>query len=148
MISTSYDYQKPNLTSTIDQYIACKSSENMCYHNLSFIDKSGNIEYDTYNVLSDYIDEIKDEYCVSVKLTNDEMSKYKYRPKLLCFDIYGNTELAFIILIINDMSSVKQFTKSTLYMPRRDMMQELIRYLINANSSAINVYNSKNSDNI
>lgn len=148
MISASYDYQKPNFTSTIDQYISCKSSDNMCYHKLSFIDKHGDIEYDTYNVLSDYIDEIKDEYCVVVKLSNDEMAKYKYRPKLLCFDIYGSTELAFIILIINDMSSVKQFTKNTLYMPRRDIMQELIRYLINANNSAINAYNSKNNNNM
>ena len=144
--SSSYDYQKPNLTYTIDQFIACKSSESMCYHNLSFVDIHDDMAYDSYNVLSDYVDEIKDEYCVKIKLSDDEMSRYKYRPKLLCFDVYGSTELAFIILIINDMSNTKQFVKKVLYMPRRDSMTQLIRYLINANSSAISAYNKKNSN--
>lgn len=146
MVSLSYDYQKPNLTYTLDQYIACKSSDTMCYHNLSFVDVYNNIAYDTYNVLSDYVSEIKSEYCVQVILSDDEALKYMYRPKLLCFDIYGNTELAFIILIINDMCNVKEFVKKKLYMPRKADMSELIKYLINANSSAIATYNNKVSN--
>lgn len=143
MVSLSYDYQKPNFTYTLEQYIACKSNDTICYHNLSFVDTYNNIAYDTYNILEDYIDEIKSEYCVTVVLSDEEMSKYKYRPKLLCFDVYGNTELAFVLLIINDMYSAKQFVKNKLLMPRKDDMSELIRYLINSNSSAISAYNNK-----
>lgn len=144
-MSVSYEYQKPDLTYTIDQYIACQSDSEMCYHNLSFVDTRDNIEYDTHNVLSDYIDELREEYCVPVVLSDAQMAKYKYRPKLLCYDIYGNGELAFIILLINDMISVKDFTKNKLLMPRKAKMAELVKYLFNANKNAIATYNKKSS---
>ena len=99
------------------------------------------IIYDTYNALTDYIDEIRNEYCLKVVLNDKQMEKYKYRPKLLCYDIYGNGELAFIILLVNDMSSVKEFTKKSLLMPTKEQMSNLTKYLFNANRSAIQLYN-------
>ncbi len=35
--------------------------------------------------------------------------KYKYRPKLLSYDIYDNAELYYIILRLNDLYNVKDF---------------------------------------
>lgn len=145
-MSELFSYQKPENTYTIDQFIACQSDESMCYNNLSFRDKVGNIDYNTYNVLSDYIDEIRDEYCKTVTLSDDEMLKYKYRPKLLCYDVYGNGELAFIILIINDMYTFKDFTKETLLMPTKDDMNNITKYMFNSNRDDLDIYNSKNSN--
>lgn len=144
-MNISYDYQKPQNTWTLDQYIACKSEDAMNYHNLSFSDTYDNIVYDTYNVISDYIDELREEYCVAVTLTDKQLVRYKYRPKLLCYDVYGNGELAFIIMIINDMCNVKDFTKKKLFMPKRTDMSNIVKYLINANKSAINSYNKKST---
>lgn len=144
-MNPSYDYQKPHLTYTLDQFAACGSDNVMSYHNLSFVDIHDGIAYDTHNVLSDYIDEIRDEYCVSVVLDDMQMQKYKYRPKLLCWDIYGNTELAFIILLINDMCNIKSFKKKKLLMPKKAAMAELTKYLFNANKQAIQYYNKKNT---
>lgn len=143
MTNYIYNYQQPQYTYTLEQFAACQSSETMSYHNLSFVDTHDSIKFDTYNVLSDYIDELRDEYSVSVTLTDDELDQYKYRPKLLCHRIYGNGELAFIILLINDMCSVKDFTKKKLLMPRKQTMQNLVRYLFNANREAIQTYNNK-----
>jgi GH18 family chitinase len=117
----------------------------MSYHNLSFCNTRDGITYDTYNTLTDYIDEIRDEYCIDVTLTTDQLEKYRYRPKLLCYDIYGNTELAFIILIINDMCNVKQFNKKKLKMLRKTDMQNVVKYLYNANNGVIKTYNNTNS---
>lgn len=142
-MNTSYNYQKPQNTYTIDQFNACGSDTVMSYHNLSFVDIANGIAYDTYNVFSDYIDEIRDEYCVLITLNDKQMDKYIYRPKLLCWDIYNNTELAFIILLLNDMCNIKDFKKKKIYMPRKDTMAELIRYLFNANRSVIQSYNNK-----
>ena len=139
----TYDYQKPHNTWTLDQFIASQNDSVMSYHNLSFVDIHDGIAYDTYNVLTDYIDEIRSEYCVPVKLNMDQLEKYKYRPKLLCFDMYGNGELAFILLLANDMCSVKSFTKDTILMPRVTMMNELVKYLSNANRMALRTYNKK-----
>lgn len=144
MASTSYEYQKAYNTYTLDQYIACQSDNITCYNNLSFIDRINNIRYATYNVVSDYIDELRDEYCVKVVLTDNELNKYKYRPKLLCHDVYANGELAFIILLINDMCSVKEFTSATLLMPKKDVMTEVTKHLMNANRSSISEYNYQN----
>ena len=118
-----YNYNKPQNTYTIDQFIQCQSDTNVCYNNLSFIDQRNSIKYNTYNVLSDYLDEIRENYCLKIKLDKDNMFKYKYRPKLLCYDIYGDGELAFIIMIINDICDVKEFTKDTLLMPTIENMQ-------------------------
>ena len=139
-----YNYQKPQNTYTIDQFIQCQSDTNVCYNNLSFIDQRNSIKYNTYNVLSDYLDEIRENYCLKIKLDKDNMFKYKYRPKLLCYDIYGDGELAFIIMIINDICDVKEFTKDTLLMPTIENMQLITKRLYNANKNDIEVYNEKN----
>ena len=55
-----YDYIKSEDTYTLDQYIECQSDDNACYNNLSFIDEHDGIRFNTYNVLGDYIDEIRD----------------------------------------------------------------------------------------
>lgn len=142
MPNTTYDYQKPYNTYTIDQYIACQSDTIACYKNLSFVDRSGYIDYSAWNVASDYIDELRD-LCVTVELSDDELEKYKYRPKLLCHKIYDNPELAFLILIINDMYSSKQFNKKHLLMPQKVVMKNITKQLLNANKAAIVAYNNK-----
>lgn len=143
MPSIDYEYKKSHLTDTLDQYIACQSDTSFCYNNLSFIDRVGNIDYNTYNVIRDYIDEIRNEYCKIVVLSDEEMFKYKYKPKLLCFDIYGNGELAFLILLINDMYNAKQFTKNKLLMPTKNDMANITKYIYNSNKNIIADYNDK-----
>lgn len=144
LISRSYDYQKPENTYTLDQFIACQSDETFCYNNLSFIDQIDNIKYNTYNVASDYIDELISEYCVNVQLSDDELSRYKYRPKLLAYDIYGSQELYYLILIVNDMCSVKDFVKKRIYLPTKNNMSTITSAIMNSNKSDIEKYNSSN----
>lgn len=146
MAAVSYEYQKPQNTYTIEQYINCQSDTLMCYYNSSFVDKVGNVTYSSHNVVSDYLDELRsDNYCVLVELSDEQLAKYIYRPKLLCYDIYGNTELHFIILLINDMYSCKQFTKKKLLMPTQDMMKEIANKILNSNRAAIQTYAKNNT---
>jgi len=147
MAALDYVYQDSQETYTIEQFIACQSDDIMNYKNLSFVDKiqypelSREFHYSAYNVVSDYIDEIRNEFCVTVSLTDKDMYMYMYRPKLLCDTLYNNGELYYIILIINDMYSVKQFNKSVILLPRRQQMQQLCNYIYNANHVAIQRYN-------
>ena len=141
-----FESQKPQDTYTIDQFIACQSDETICYNNLSFIDQYDNIKYNTYNVLSDYIDEIRENYCMTIKLNTDQLFKYMYKPKLLCHDIYGNGELAFIIMEINDICNVKEFTKDTLLMPTKDNMNLITSRIFNSDKDDIKIYNEKNKE--
>ena len=147
MPAVNYIYSKPSDTFTINQFIACQSDYEASYYNFSFIDTinydymNETIHYAAYNVISDYLDEIRDK-CIQVKLSDAEMMKYIYRPKLLAYDIYKNQELAFLILIINDMYSIKQFTKNKLLLPKKNDMIEICKQLFNSNKQSINKYNA------
>ena len=147
MPELNYIYAKPADTFTIGQFIACQSDTVSSYYNYSFIDKieypfmNEEIHYSTYNIASDYLDEIRDE-CLTIILSDEELLHYKYRPKLLANDIYNNGELAFLILLINDMYSIKQFNRKKIILPSKNNMAEICKQLFNANKTAITKYNN------
>lgn len=133
----------PQNTVTIEEFIESGTGITISYPNLSFVDKMSNDTWvSVHNVISDYIDELRTA-CVNVALTQDQQQMYLYKPKLLCYDIYGNPELYFIILLINDMADVKEFTKSTIKMLRKNNMSELLTLIYNAEKAAIDDYNLK-----
>src|SRR5574344_2109562 len=94
--------------STLAEFISYSNSTKISYNNLSFIDILDDIKFPIVNIIDDYVDEIKDK-SFDVTLSDKEYLKYKYRPKLLANDIYGNGEYYFIILAINGICNVKEF---------------------------------------
>jgi len=143
-VEYGFAYKNPENTYTLQDYIACQSDTVMCYKNTSIIDRYNGMVYEIYNVVSDYLDEIRDNYCVEIEMTPQEMERYKFKPKLLCYDLYKNQELAFIILLINDMYTVKQFTKRKILLPSQDNMEDLCNRILNANRSVLNNYSTNN----
>lgn len=133
----------PQNTSTIEEFINSGSGITITYYNLSFNDMLSNgTVVSVHNVISDYLDELKDA-TVYVSLNQDQQFKYMYKPKLLCSDLYGNPELYFIILLLNDMADVKEFTKPVIRMLSKNSMSELLTLIYNAEKQAISNYNNK-----
>ena len=133
----------PQNTSTIEEFINSGSGITITYYNLSFNDMLSNgTVVSVHNVISDYLDELKDS-AVYVSLNQDQQFKYMYKPKLLCSDLYGNPELYFIILLLNDMADVKEFTKPVIRMLSKNNMSELLTLIYNAEKQAILNYNNK-----
>jgi len=133
----------PQETTTIEEFIESGKSVSIDYMDLSFVDKISNGTWVTVlNVVNDYLAELKNA-CVTVELTEAQQWAYFYKPKVLCYDIYGNPELYFIILLLNDMADVKEFTKPRLKMLRKDHMSSLIRHIYNSEAKAISFYNYK-----
>ena len=131
----------PENTTTIDELIQSGDNVTISYFNTSFIDQMSNGTWvSTLNEVSDYIDELKNA-SILIKLTPEQQQKYFYKPKLLCYDVYNNTELYFVILLINDMADVKEFTKPVLRMLRRDHMIQLMSNIYNAEYTSMQVYN-------
>ena len=60
------------------------------------------------DVLDDYMYELK-KLAINIELTNDELVKYNYKPKLLSADIYGMTDFYYLILLLNGICNVKEF---------------------------------------
>jgi hypothetical protein len=123
---------------------AMGSSKVISYAKLSFIEKIGTIEYPIWNILTDYLYEFK-QSAVSVTLSDAEQQKYFYRPKLLCSDIYGTTEVYYVILALNGICNVKEFNMNPLLMLNKEDMSDFLSTIYNAERTAISTYNTDHS---
>ena len=54
------------------------------------------------------------QYTRLITLTDTELIKYRYSPKLYCYDKYGTMELWALLLHINNMTSCTEFKKNTI----------------------------------
>ena len=103
-------------------------------------DSNTNIEYDVFNVLSDYMNELKDMAKV-VTLSDSEYYTYRFKPKLLAKYLYGNTELYFIILWLNDMWSVKDFDLRKIKLIKNTDLAEALSKINASEKAFIKAYN-------
>lgn len=133
----------PQDTTTIEEFAESGSGITITYSNLSFEDMVSNgTIVSVHNVISDYLDELR-EASISVSLSYEQQYMYMYKPKLLCYDMYGNPELYFILLLINDMADVKEFNKPVIKMLRKADMSRLLTLIYNAEKKSIAEYNGK-----
>lgn len=133
---------KTNKTFTLDQFADSKSSNDISYYSMSLLEKDpqNNIEYDVFNVVSDYMNELK-AMAKEVTLSETEYYTYRFKPKLLAHYLYGNTELYFIILWLNDMWSVKDFNLRTIKLIKNDELAQALSSINASEKSFIKAYN-------
>jgi hypothetical protein len=103
-------------------------------------DPDNNIEYDVFNVVSDYINELK-AMSSTVVLSENEYYTYRFKPKLLADYLYGNTELYFIILWLNDMWSVKDFDLREIKLIKNTELSDALSKINSAEKAFIKSYN-------
>ena len=60
------------------------------------------------NLLYDYEDELQ-SVATYIKLSPREKAKYKYKPWLFAYDVYGSTEAQFIVMMLNGIIDPKEF---------------------------------------
>lgn len=131
----------PEKSYTVEQFITFKDDDTASYNNLSFRDKYDNIIYPIKNIIDDYIDELN-ELLVDVVMSESEFLKYRYRPKLLAFDIYGNAELDFLILAMNGICNMKEFDSKNIKLIKNKDLDSFITSIFNANKDDLDIYNS------
>ena len=122
-------------TYTVDDFIKC-SNNSLCYDAISLYDKDGDTLSISYNLINDYLPLTK-EKAVTVVLDDNEYNKYLYKPKLLAYDVYKNTELYYVILLLNNVCSVKEFDFRKLNMLKIDDMQTILSSIANSESKTI-----------
>jgi len=127
---------------TMTEFIALgEASDAVDYTKLSFIETYNSRDYTICNVLTDYLYELKND-AITVTLSNAEQLKYRYRPKILSYDVYGTTELYYIILLLNGICNVKEFDFTSLKMLKKDDMSNFLSEIYTANKSDISKYNT------
>ena len=119
--------------STIKEYISNYNSEEIT-HSAFFLKQvfttgtSAKILVNFKNLVMKYMPELND-LKVKITLDNDEYSKYKFNPKLLSHDVYGTTELWFLILEANELHSITQFDLKTIYIFNTSIVDKMTRIL-------------------
>ena len=119
----------PNTTYTLDMFIAMKPKDDITYYNFSILEVIDGVQHLDRNLLEDYIEDLN-QLSVDVVLSQDELTKYKYAPDLLAFDIYGSTQLDFMIMLLNDMIDPKEFTKTDLRLPLTSVITDFFSSII------------------
>lgn len=131
-----------NEISTVGDFIESGTTELLTYYNLSTVQQIGDIIYSVDNVIYDYLDELK-HLSLTVEMTDLEYIKYKFRPELLSYDLYGTTELYFVILAINGLYTPKEFTIKTLKLLPKDLAIEVVNTIYNTEESYLKFTKNK-----
>lgn len=104
---------------SINQFIKEYKEETLSFDTLHYKEIINKINNDGKLILlSDPIllkyDEELATHIIQLNLTDAELNKYKYNPKLLSYDLYNTTELWFMILRVNELYSTTQFNLNPL----------------------------------
>ena len=80
-----------------------------------------------------------------VTLSEQEYLRYRFRPKLLADFLYGNGELYYIILWLNDIWSVKDFNFREVRLISKSQMSQALSSINGSEKSFIDSYNQSAS---
>ena len=139
MMNGTNERQRVKDSSTIKEYIKQGKKKTLTHYNssiLATLSDDNSIEYPIQNVLYEYMDELnnmKTPYDIS----DSEMLRYKMRPDLFCYDKYGNTDIEWVILAINNMMSPKDFTIKNIYYIDPTYMSRVVGMIVNAENDYI-----------
>jgi len=134
----------PRTATTLSEFISAGSSSAVIsFPKLCFCELDDFIKYTVLCVLDDYIYELK-QNAKTIIISSDNQQKYHYNPKLLASDIYGSTELYYVIMLINDICDTKQFNlkSGTLKMLTVADMSDFLNKIYTAEKADIVKYNS------
>lgn len=133
--------------STIESFVSGGDSVKVKYSALSLNDMMGDsdlmIEFPTFNVYDDYIDDFMNA-ATEVTLTDEQHRQYYQAPKLLANELYRNSELDFILMRINGVYDPKDFTFRKVKVINMDTLNDMLSKILISNSRMIDVYNEDN----
>lgn len=78
------------------------------------ITKQTALKLNIRSVFTDYNHYLRRDKCTYVFFTEENARHYMYKPKMLSYDLYNNIEFAQLIMQLNHMKSVSDFTMEKL----------------------------------
>lgn len=129
-------------TVTIQDFIALRSSDEITYYNYSILEYLNGFDMFITNLLYDYEDELQD-ISVILELSDIERAKYRYKPYLLAYDIYGSTEAKFIIMMLNNIIDPKEFDFNKVRIVKYGDLKNILNRIQAVNEDYINSNRSK-----
>ena len=138
----TYSTMKSDQTITVQDFIAMKNSDEITYYNFSIVEYLNGYDMFITNVLYDYEEELRD-LSVFIKLTDVERIKYRYKPYLFAYDLYGTREIAFIIMMLNGIIDPKEFDYNKIRVLRYNDLTAIINRIGAINENFMNKNKAK-----
>lgn len=132
-----YNIGSADETYSLEDFVNMGSSDDVTYYNYSIVEYLNGFEMFITNILYDYEDELSD-LAVSVKLTERERLKYRYKPWLFTYDVYGSTEAEFVIMTLNGIIDPKEFDFTTIKAIKKDDLSTLLGRIASSNETYLN----------
>lgn len=133
----------PIRTSTIEDFIDLSENQEIDYNSLALFTEditNSTFIYSFESVLNTYLEELK-AISVEYTMTDKEYLEYRWRPYKMAQDLYGTTQLYFVILYINDTCNVKDFSlkSKTIKLIPGSRLKELLEMIVSAESNRISL---------
>lgn len=124
------DSNDPSLTYSMEDFVKMKFSDTLTYYNFSILEKIESTEQLDTNLFEEYVDCLP---LTKVRMEDEEFKRYKYRPDLLAYDLYGSTQLDFVILLVNDAIDPKDFDRQIIMLPRSSDLFTILDQIYSTN---------------
>lgn len=126
----------PAKTYTLSDFVEAGQNDQITYSKFSVINEVNGIKFASFNIVDTYLDELK-KICISIpkeNITPVQIARYKYNPDLLAYDVYGSTQLEFIVLYCNNIIDPKDFDfhNRYLYLPKASVLREFLSEVYSA----------------
>jgi hypothetical protein len=120
----------PALTYSLEDFIDMKATDENTFYNYSILEKYDGVEHLDFNLVDEYLDTLT---TVEAELDEQQYKRYRYRPDLLAYEVYGSTQLDFIILMINDMYDPKEFDRKKIKLPYASALVDFLDAIYEVN---------------
>jgi len=141
----------PSDAHTISEFIKVgeQNKAKIGYPDLSYIEKRDGMEFIVKHTIDDFLWEFK-RNASSIVLSDEERITYRYNPKKLAFDIYGSTRVYYVILLMNDMCDVHQFSlkNKTLLLLTPTQLSEYLSSIYKADCKNIAAFNKAHENDV
>ena len=132
----------PAKTYTLDDFILEGKTDQLTYQNFAITRKTDYASFVETGLLDYYLKELK---AMSIEIpieniTHDQIIKYRYQPDLLAYDIYGSTQLDFVVLLCNGIIDPKEFDfkVKSITLPKASVLVEFMSQVYRSEREWIN----------
>lgn len=121
-------------TYTLEQFISMQSQDETTYKNFSIVHYRLNALFTEQCLLDYYMSELKAVCSKVTSFTVKDIDRYRYFPDILAYDLYGNVQLDYIVMLCNGMIDPKEFdfSRSVLYLPTKAVLNEFLSEIYNS----------------
>lgn len=125
---------------SVEEFIDLQSTDDVTYYNYSILEYLNGFDVFLTNLLYDYEDEFQD-VALTIQLNDLEKFKYRYKPYLLAYDLYGSTETAFILMMLNGIIDPKEFVFEKIKVLRPSDLNDILSRIRSVNEEFL--YNNR-----